>query len=57
MVFLEQTDEKDSQFYCMRLLALIKDDKYADWEKLMALNVMKLYLNKIQNKMESQGSF
>ena len=28
----------------MRLLVLIKDSKYADWENIMALNVMGYYI-------------
>ena len=41
----------------MRLLVLIKDDKDVGWENLMALNVMRLYLNKMQYEMGSQCSF
>ena len=35
----------------MRLLLLIKDDKYVDLENVMALNVMRLYLNKMRSEM------
>ena len=47
MAFLGQTEERDRQFPQVRLLILIQDDKYVGWENLMALNVMRLYINKI----------
>ena len=46
MAFLGQTEERDNQFPQVRLLFLIKDDKYVGWENLMALKVIRLYLNK-----------
>ena len=42
MRFLGQIEERDSRFPRVRLLVLIKDDKYIDWDNLMALNVMRL---------------
>ena len=30
----------------VRLLVLIKDDKYVGWENLIVLNVIRLYLNR-----------
>ena len=50
MAFLGQTVERDG----LRLLVLIKDDKYVGWENLMALKVIILYLNKMQYEMGSQ---
>ena len=44
MAFLGQTEERDSRFPPVRLLVLIKDDKYVDWENLMAMKVFSLYL-------------
>ena len=38
-------------------MVLIKDDKYVGLENLIALNVMRLYLNKILYEMGSQCSF
>ena len=35
--FLGQTEERDSLFPWVRLLVLIKDDKYVGWENMMAL--------------------
>ena len=46
MAFLGQTEERDSRFPRVRLLFLIKDDKYVGWENLMDLKVIRLYLNK-----------
>ena len=46
MTFLGQTEERDSRFPQVRLLVLIKDDKYIGWENLMALKVIRLYLNR-----------
>ena len=34
-----------------------QDDKYVGWENLMALNVMRLYLNKMQYKKVSNDGF
>ena len=48
MAFLGQTEEGDSRFPQVRLLLLIKDDKYVGQENLMALKVIRLYLNKMQ---------
>ena len=45
MAFLGQTEERDSRFPRVRLLVLIKDDKYMGWQNLMALKVIRLYLN------------
>ena len=45
--FLEMKKEK-SQFPQVRLFVLIEDDKYVGWENLIALYVMRLYLNKIR---------
>ena len=53
MAFLRQAEERDSQFPRVRLLVLLKDDKYVGWENAMALNVMRLYLNKIWYEMGS----
>ena len=44
MVFLEQTEERDSLLPQVRLLALIRDDKCVGWKNLMALKVIRLYL-------------
>ena len=57
MAFLGQTEERDSRFPEVRLLVLIKDDKYVGWENLSVLRVMRLYLNKIWYEMGSQCSF
>ena len=57
MSFLGQTEERDSKFPRVRLLVLIKDDKYVGWENLMALKVTTLYLNKMRYVMGSQCSF
>ena len=35
-------------------MGLIKDYKYEGWENLIALNVIRLYLNRIQYEMGSQ---
>ena len=42
------TEERESRFPQVRLLGLIKDDKYEGWENLIALNVIRLYLNRIR---------
>ena len=55
MAFLGQTEERDSWFPQGRLLVLIKDDKYVGWENLMALKVIRLFLNKMQYKMGSHA--
>ena len=39
------------------ILILIKEDKYVVWENLIVLNVMRLYLNKIQYEKGNQCSF
>ena len=39
------------------LVVLIKDDKYVVWENLIALKVIRLYLNKIWYEMGSQYRF
>ena len=54
MAFLRQTEERNSQF---PLLVLIKDDKYVGWENLIALKVIRLYLNNVRCEMGSQFSF
>ena len=54
MAFLGRTEERESRFPRVRLLGLIKDDKYEGWENLIALNVIRLYLNRIQYEMGSQ---
>ena len=54
MAFLGQTKERESRFPQVRLLDLIKDYKY---ENLIALNVIRLHLNRIQYEMGSQCSF
>ena len=38
MAFLEQTEERDSRLPRVRLLVLIKDDKYVGWESFIALH-------------------
>ena len=55
--FLGQIEGIDSLFPGERLLVLIKDDKYVGWENLMALNVMRLHLNKMRYEMGSHYSF
>ena len=55
--FLGRTEERESRFPRVRLLGLIKDDKYEGWENLIALNVIRLYLNRIRYEMGSQCSF
>ena len=57
MAFLGQTEERDSQFPQVRLLDLIKDDKYVGWVNLMAWKVIRSYLNNMWYKMGSQCSF
>ena len=57
MAFLGQTEERDSRFPGVRLLVLIKDDKYVGWQNLMALKAIRLYLNKIMYEIGSQCSF
>ena len=57
MACLGQTEETDSLFPGVRLLVLIKDDKYVGWENLMALKVIRLYLNKMWYVIGSQCSF
>ena len=54
MVFLGQTEERYSRFPRVRLLVLIKDDKYVGWENEMTLKVTKLYLSKVWYEMGSQ---
>ena len=44
MVFLRRTEKRESQFPRVRLLDLIKDDKYVGWENLIALNVASVVL-------------
>ena len=44
MAFLGQTEERESRFPQIRLLGLIKDDKYEDWGNLISLNVIRLYI-------------
>ena len=48
MTFLNQTEERDRRFLRVRLLILIKGDKYVGFENLMTLKVIRLYLNKMQ---------
>ena len=57
MASLGQTEERYSRFPGVRLLVLIKDHKYVGWENLMALKVIRLYLNNMQYVIGSQGSF
>ena len=57
MAFLGRAEERKSRFPRVRLLGLIKDDKYEGWENLIALNVIRLYLNRIRYGMGSQCSF
>ena len=57
MAFLGQAEGRDSLFPQVWLLVLIKDEKYVGWENLMALNVIRLYLNKMQYVIGSQCSF
>ena len=57
MAFLGQAEERDSRFPRVKLLDLIKNDKYVGWENLMALNVKRLHLNNMQHEMGSQCSF
>ena len=54
MAFLGQTEAKDRRFPRVRLLVLIKDDKYMGWENLMTLKVIRLYLNKMWNVIGNQ---
>ena len=54
ITFIGQTEERDSPFPHVRLLVLIKDDKYVGCENLMALNAMRSYLNKMRCGMGSQ---
>ena len=42
MAFLGLTEERESRFPRIRLLVLIKDDKYVGWENLIVLNVIKI---------------
>ena len=57
MAFLGQTEERESRFPEVRLLDLIKVDKYEGWENLIALNVIRLHLNRLRYEMGSQYSF
>ena len=57
MAFLGRTEERESRYPRVRLLDLIKGYKYVGWENLIALNVIRLYLNRIQYEMGSQCSF
>ena len=57
MAFLGRTEERESRFPRVRLLGLIKDDKYEGWENLIALNVIKLYLNRIRYEMGASVIF
>ena len=57
MAFLGQTEERENQFPRVRLLGLIKDDKYEGWENLIALNVIRLYLNRIRYEMGASVVF
>ena len=59
MAFLGRTEElkRESRFPQVKLLVMIKDDKYTSWENLIALNVIRLYLNKIRYEMGSQCCF
>ena len=57
MAFLGRTEERDSLFPRVRLLVLIKDDKYVGFENLMALKVIRLYLNKMRYVIGNQCSF
>ena len=56
MAFFGQTEERDSQFPRERLLVLIKEDKCVDWDILIVLNVIKLYLIKMWCEMGRQCS-
>ena len=40
MTFMGRTEERESQYPRVRLLDLIKDDKYEGWENLIVLNVV-----------------
>ena len=57
LAFLGRTEERESRFPQVRLLVLIKVDNRVGWEKFIALNVIRLYLNKIRYEMRSQCSF
>ena len=57
VAFQGQTEERASRFPPVRLLVLIKDDKYVGWENLMTLKVIRLYLSKMQYVIGSQCSF
>ena len=54
VAFLGRTEERESRLPRVRLLVLIKDDNYVGWENLIALNVIRLYLNRIRYEMGSQ---
>ena len=57
IAFFGRTEERESRFPCVRIPVLIKDVKYVGWENLVALNVIRLYLNNIRFEMGSQCSF
>ena len=57
MAFLGQTEGRNSRFQQVRLLVLIKDEKCVGWENIMALNVMRLYLNKMWYEMGNSVVF
>ena len=57
VAFLGETEERESQFQQITPLYLIRNDKYEGCENSIALNVIRLYLNRIRYEMESQCSF
>ena len=42
MAFLGRTEERESQFPRVRLLVMIKDDKYVGWENLNAYEIFEM---------------
>ena len=57
MAVLGRSEERESRFPRVRLLVLNEDDKYVGWEKLIVLNIIRLYLNRIRYEMGSKCSF
>ena len=57
MCFLGRVEETDSLLPRVRLLDLIKAERYAGCERLIALNTRRLYLRGYDVELEASGVF
>ena len=48
VAFVRQTEETDDLFPQVKLLDLIRDDKYGAYDRILALKIRRLYLNRMR---------